>query len=362
MKLKKITVIFSLLFALLLFPGCETTQQTEEQGEEKSGEYIRLVNNKTEKKVEIYVDQQHFASYFYGKNVKKPLLFPVYTASGIRVTRGFPLDPNPGERVDHPHQAGIWLNHGDVNNLDFWNNSDSIPENQRLRYGAIHHESIETIREGEKTGYLEIEASWERPDGRTLLEETTEFYFHGDSNIRMIDRITTLTASEINVQFEDSKEGMMAIRVRRELEQPSSEPVTVLNEQMNPVQVEPEENIPANGLYESSTGLTGDAVWGSRAEWVRLGAEVNGEPVGIVIMDHPDNPNHPTHWMARGYGLFAANPFGSKIYTRGRESLNFFLPQGESVVLKYRILIYDSEKIPVSSIEANYERFVETYQ
>ena len=28
---------------------------------------------------------------------------------------GFPLDPRPGERVDHPHHVGLWFNYGDVN-------------------------------------------------------------------------------------------------------------------------------------------------------------------------------------------------------------------------------------------------------
>ena len=42
------------------------------------------------------------------------------------VTRGFPLEPRPGERVDHPHHVGLWFNHGDVNGVDFWNNSESL--------------------------------------------------------------------------------------------------------------------------------------------------------------------------------------------------------------------------------------------
>ena len=66
---------------------------------------------------------------------------------------------------------------------------------------------------------------------------------------------------------------------------------------------------------------------------------MNGEPVAIIVMDHPENPNHPTHWHAGGYGLFSANAFGSKTFTNNREELNFFLPAGESVTFRHRIII-----------------------
>ena len=56
--------------------------------------------------------------------------------------------------------------------------------------------------------------------GRVILEENTEYYFRGIENVRTIDRITTLTAPDLNILFKDSKEGMMAIRVNRALELP----------------------------------------------------------------------------------------------------------------------------------------------
>jgi hypothetical protein len=50
-------------------------------------------------------------------------LYPLIADGGITVTRGYPLEPRPGERVDHPHHAGLWFNYGEVNGFDFWNNS-----------------------------------------------------------------------------------------------------------------------------------------------------------------------------------------------------------------------------------------------
>ena len=48
------------------------------------------------------------------------------------------------------------------------------------------------------------------------------------------------------------------------------------------------------------------------------GARSNGEKVGIAILDHPANPRHPVRWHVRGYGLFAANPFGLSVFTNDK--------------------------------------------
>ena len=75
------------------------------------------------------------------------------------------------------------------------------------------------------------------------------------------------------------------------------------------------------------------------------------------MMDHPENPNYPAHWHARGYGLFAVNPFGDRMYSDGRENFNFFLPQGESVILKYRVIIYEGEEPSPEKINTLFDQF-----
>ena len=63
------------------------------------------------------------------------------------------------------------------------------------------------------------------------------------------------------------------------------------------------------------------------------------DSVSVVIIDHPKNPNYPTFWHARGYGLFAANPLGENVFTNGKSSRNLHLKKGETVVFRYRILV-----------------------
>jgi hypothetical protein len=85
---------------------------------------------------------------------------------------------------------------------------------------------------------------------------------------------------------------------------------------------------------------------------------VDGQPVTITIFDNPANPNFPAYWHARGYGLFAVNPLGRKIFTNGnQEALNFSLAPGESVTFRYRVLI-SSEIATAEGTEAAYQRFV----
>ena len=87
-------------------------------------------------RVDVLVDGELFTSYVYSDTLpvlKKPVLYPLRTASGATVTRGYPLDARPGERVDHPHHIGLWFNYGDVEGLDFWNNSDVVPAERAAR-------------------------------------------------------------------------------------------------------------------------------------------------------------------------------------------------------------------------------------
>jgi len=66
---------------------------------------------------------------------------------------------------------------------------------------------------------------------------------------------------------------------------------------------------------------------------------MGSDSISIAIIDHPKNPNYPTFWHARGYGLFAANPLGQKIFSKDKETLGFRLEKGKSATFRYRIVI-----------------------
>src|SRR5512143_813211 len=182
---------------------------------------VTVVPNEASNRVDVLVDGQPFTSYLWPDTLKKPVLYPLRTASGTVVTRGYPLEPRPGERIDHPHHVGLWFNYGDVNGLDFWNNSDAIKPAERHKYGTIRHVRIKRAESGKDHGEIEVEMQWLNPDGKPLLRENTTFIFHAGPNLRAIDRITTLTALDERVVFHDNKEGVIGLRVARQLEQPA---------------------------------------------------------------------------------------------------------------------------------------------
>jgi hypothetical protein len=71
---------------------------------------------------------------------------------------------------------------------------------------------------------------------------------------------------------------------------------------------------------------------------------VNGEVVGVAIFDHPQNPKHPTWWHVRGYGLFAANPFGQHDFEKKEEGVgDITIPAGESLTFKYRFYFHKGD-------------------
>ena len=100
------------------------------------------------------------------------MLYPLRTSAGTIVTRGFPLEPRAGERVDHPHHVGLWLNHGDVNGFDFWNNSDAIPAKDAAKYGTIVHRAIQSAKSGLDKGELQVTEDWRRRTARPSCART----------------------------------------------------------------------------------------------------------------------------------------------------------------------------------------------
>lgn len=344
---QRITAVVIVLCAMTF---CSVITSAQERG-------VRVVKNEAARRVDVFVNGQPFTSYVWPEKLKVPVLYPLRTAQGTIVTRGFPLEPRAGERVDHPHHAGFWFNYGNVNGVDFWNNSVALPAAEQKKMGTVVHRRITRTSGGKDRGQLDVEMEWVMPDGQPILREATTFVFHAGPNLRGVDRITTLTALDKRVLFHDNKEGMLGMRVRRELEQPSNEPLVFTDASGKPTTVKVLDNSGVTGLYHSSEGKTGDAVWGTRGRWTMLTGKVDQEPIALVIFDHPKNTGYPTYWHARGYGLFAANPLGQEVFSNGKEKLDFTLEPKQSVTFRYRLLILSGPTTP-DQVETQYRSFV----
>jgi hypothetical protein len=336
---------------------------------------VKVVSDPAHRKVTITVGDQPFTTFIYPDTLEKPVLYPIYAPDGQLITRGFPLTPRPGEPVDHPHHLGLWFNYENVNGLDFWNNSYAIPAAKKSQYGCIRTDSISigpdsnapdstaprvrarrpiiplsggaasagTASAASKSAAaapatFRYTARWTDQQEHVLLHEVTTYRFSATPQERIIDRTTVLTA-DIDVNFPDAKDGMLGLRVTKELQIPSNTPGEFVDDKGNITKVAAGNTPDINGNYLTSEGKTGDSAWGTRGQWCMLYGKKGNDTLSIAIIDYPGNPGYPTYWHARGYGLFAANPLGQKIFSQGRQTLNFQLKKGQSATFHYRIVI-----------------------
>lgn len=311
---------------------------------------VKVTPDLTQRRVDITIDGTPFTSYIWPTTLKKPVLYPILDADGVTITRGWPLAPRPGERTDHPHHDGLWFNYSNVNGFDFWNNSDAIPPERAPKMGTIVFNKIVSHKSGATEGDLVTNSTWIDGNNHPILGETTRYVFAHEGSIRSIDVIVTLKALD-HVVFHDDKDGLLGLRVARWLESPEEKGGTFTDSNGVATPVAAAANLPGvappTGEYLTSEGVKGEAVWSTRARWCALtGHNDSGHTVTIAIFDDPNNVGYPTYWHARGYGLFAANPLGRHMFDPKQQPLDFSLDRGQSVIFRYRVVIYTGTPSP----------------
>ena len=313
-------------------------------------------NKENEGEIKIFINGNYFSSFLSDKSLPKPVLYPIMDAKQRRLSRGFPFSYIPGERADHPHHYGIWLNFGDVNKVDFWNNGKYPGPAKEHNYGSIQLLDNE-IKTNEKKGTLSYKAVWKGPEGNSMILEETTYHFSGTDSTREVVRESRLKALE-DLEFGDSKEGFFAIRLRRELENPSTTKDQYVEDSSGTISETKRLDtlIPVTGLYSNSNGESGADVWGKAAAWVMLQGNVENGDVAVLFFDHPENFGFPSRWMARDYGLFGVNPFGEKSYG-GEKEKTTPLKKGNALSFKYKMVF--TTFIPEEEyVEKKYKQFV----
>jgi hypothetical protein len=272
--------------------------------------------------IAITINGKPFSDFYIGAAYPKPFLAPLRSATGLVVTRRFPMEIVEGETKDHPHHRGLFVGYGDVSGVNFWENEpNSKPSagNPTIK-GPVTLKKLDGLKPGNKSGSIAATFDWSAPGRGVMLEERRVMTFYAEPEFRTLDVDITFTA-KTPIQFGDTKEGFFAIRLADSM-------------------------IGKNGgiMTNSEDAQTEKNVWGKRADWVDYDGTVDGQKVGVLIFDHPRNPNHPPRWHSRDYGLFAVNPFGLKEFdpsatTPGGRSL----AAGESLHFAYRVLIHPGD-------------------
>jgi len=269
---------------------------------------------KTENGAEFYMRGKKFTEYYTGKNVVKPYLGPLCEAFGNRVTR---LD---FEIKEHPHHRSLWISHGDVNGIDFWNEP---PE-----HGFSRNQEITDIVNGGAYAAFTAKNLWvDHGEQTPMLTEVTRYtLYNTPDEAVVIDVDITLSAEFGDVTLGATKEaGPIAIRM--------AESLKVRN---------------TGTMVSGFGGINEKEIWMKRAPWIDYYGVENTHVCGVALLDHPDNYGFPTYWHARDYGLLAAN--------------NSFVPgprlirQGESANWKFRVVIHNGDTA-AAGIAAKFEDF-----
>lgn len=260
-------------------------------------------------KITVTLANRPFSNLYYGPQWSKPFLHPLRAASGLTVTRGYPLESLPGESQDHAWHHGLWYAHGDINGVDFWR--DKGPEAS----GRIVVKSQPSAAGATLSGEFLLAA----PGNRILGSIREVFGFAAAGANRLVDVELIIRADQgIALKLGDTEEGSLGLRLRDEFREDRG------------------------AVLRNSEGLVGTKnIWGKRARWVDYSTKIEGEAVGVTIIDHPANPKYPTYWHARGYGLCAANPFGEHDFLKDpTRDGSITVAAGDSLRFRYRVVIH----------------------
>ncbi|QDS91048.1 hypothetical protein EC9_52670 [Rosistilla ulvae] len=292
------------LSLLIAFTCLSTAAVSQVSGEEFS---VR----KTDKSIEVKQGDSPVATYLF-RSGAKPIIWPLYGPGDVEMTRGYPMrDASSDERSDHIHHRSLWFTHGEVNDIDFWAETEG--------HGVIEQKEILEAKGG-KQAVIATANDWMSPEGKKILSDRRRFTFGGDDTMRWVDCDFTLIASAGEVHFGDTKEGSFGIRTAGTMKVDAKTGGTILN----------------------SNGEKNIDAWGTKAKWCDYFGPVQGKTRGIAILNHPSSFQYPCRWHVRNYGLFAANPFGHYHFVGDKKKTDGFrLAPGETIQLRYRVILHD---------------------
>jgi hypothetical protein len=308
---------------------------------------VKIVGEDT--RIHVEINAKPYADFVVKSDeAMKPYLYPLRAASGTIVTRHWPMEKVSAiEPVDHQHQRGVWFGPDMVNGFDFWNNERSYKKTEISGYIKLN--KVGDLKSGKKKGSIAATFDWIDPKGAKIVEESRQITFHDLPKLRVIDFEIDLTAVT-QAKFGDGKDCCFGIRLAPQLQE----------DKVIKTKGKPDVTIPGPpGVISNSEGKTTEKeVWGKPADWCDYSGEINGEKLGIAIFDNPKNSRR-SRWHVRGYGLFAANPFGQSAFTNDKsQDGSVTLQPGEKLHFQYRVVIHpgDAKSADIAKLWAEYAR------
>jgi len=280
-----------------------------------------------------------FAEYVVDQ-ANKPYLAPVFGPTGKQMTRNYPMKKVEGEKQDHPHHRGICFGLEDINGFETWAEKASFADSEakkpgstkgRLdKVGAIKHREYKEMKAEGDMATVVAASDILNGKGVKELEEEHRMTFRATSDTRIIDFDIDFIASEGPATFGDRKDAGFSIRLATSMAVDTK----------------------LGGQIVNSEGTTDAAAWGKRAKWCEYHGPVEGETLGVAMLNHPSSFRYPTPWHVRTYGLFTANPFGVHSLDKTAEDGTIELKKGEKLKLRHRLIFHKGDEKAAKIAEA----------
>lgn len=264
-------------------------------------------------------DGKEITRYHFGSSLRRPFLYPIIGPSDRSLTRmGHPHDP-----AGHSHHNSVWNTHYKVNGVDFWGDRGK-------NRGQIVHRRIDHYGDSDEAATIEARGEWIDRKGKVLLNERR--------------RITAQPLA--------AKQWLLVLDL--ELSAPK-DPVTLGKTPFGIIGVRMAKTIgvrDGGGMIRNSEGGVNEKqIFWKQAKWVDYSGPIAPKTVeGITLMDHPDNPNHPSHFHVRGDGWMGA----SLTFAADRT-----IKPGQPLKLRYGLFVHAGAPT-LKQIEKQYQEFAKT--
>lgn len=213
--------------------------------------------------------------FHFDPSAKRPFWYPAQTTLTPSVIRmGHPHDP-----VGHRHHYGIWMTHNAVSGTNFWDDERGKGK------GSIRHQRVLGLWDGDVSAMMLTLNHWVREaDGQILLIEKRHMEVRplpdATSWLLVVDS-EFLAPKGQSTTFEPSGFGLMSARMAKSI------------------------GVHDGGgrILNSEKQVNEEQVFRKPARWCDYSGRLTDEAfAGITLLNHPDNPNHPTAYHVRNDG------------------------------------------------------------
>ncbi|MFH5833774.1 PmoA family protein [Halalkalibaculum sp. DA384] len=287
--------------------------------------------------LQLLIDGEVLWKLVYTQRVpNKPYFSVLRTVEGYDVASLVPPDDR------HPWHRGLWFSWKEINGTNYWNwnkNSDEWMPPGRVR---VH--DIQATLNNDFSATVDFFLVYAPKEGGAVLRE---------------DRTLHISAPDENGDYTIDWE--MVFTAEKDLVFDRTKP---LHE--GGVSWGGYAGLIYRAAYPGLTGFrfydsNGNTItepkmgYGKKAKWMGVRAEVKqvpGQQVGLTIFDHPQNPRYPSPWSIYFEDDKGAQHHPALLYNKPLE-----LKAGESLKLKYRVLVHSGEK-GKNELENEYSEYI----